>query len=93
MGAMQLAVATREDAKTVDPADLVAAMDARTKTSAALARALEVDDTTVYRWRKGESPITQVIWLAVLHALDLPRGWKAGDPVPAKPKAKRKPDA
>lgn len=77
----------------MDPADLVAAMDARGTSSAALARQLEVDDTTIYRWRKGESPITQVIWFAVLHALDLPRDWKKGAPVPARPKAKRKPDA
>jgi hypothetical protein len=69
-------VATREGGTRIDPAWLIAAMDERGSSSAALARKLEVDGTTVYRWRQGDSPITKVTWLAVLHALDLAATWE-----------------
>jgi hypothetical protein len=75
---MHTAVATREDATVIDPAWLIAAMDEQGSGSAALARKLEVDNTTVFRWRKGDSPITRVTWLAALHALGLPADWEPG---------------
>lgn len=80
---MTLAVATRrEDGTLIDPAWLAGALDACGTTSAALARKLEVDGTTLYRWRKGQAPITRVIWLAITQALGLPASWEPGDPVP-----------
>lgn len=74
-------VATRDEGTQIDPKWLVAAMAERDVSSAALARRLEVDDTTIYRWRKGDSPITRLAWLGVLHALDLPAAW---EPSPSK---------
>lgn len=71
-------VASRQDGTRIDPAWLIAAMEECEVGSAALARRLEVDDTTVYRWRKDpeRSPITRLIWLAVLGALGLPTDWQ-----------------
>jgi hypothetical protein len=83
---MTSAVATRrEDGTVIDPDWLVAALKATGVKSAQLARRLEVDGTTVYRWRKAEAPITMVVWWAITHALGLPSTWKPGDPVPAAP--------
>lgn len=79
-----LVATRREDGTVIDPDWLVAAIEATGTTSAALARRLEVDGTTLYRWRKHQAPITRVIWLAITQALGLPADWKPGDPVPAK---------
>lgn len=74
---MHAPVATREDGTRINPEWLVEAMrEGGDISSAALARKLEVDDTTVYRWRKGGAPITMLSWRAVLHALNLPEGWE-----------------
>lgn len=74
---MSIAVATRrEDGTTIDPAWLQAAIDHVGTNSSALARRLEVDGTTVYRWRKGQAPITKVLWLAITQALGLPADWE-----------------
>jgi hypothetical protein len=80
---MTSAVATRrEDGTLIDPAWLTAAIDHSSTTSAALARRLEVDGTTLYRWRKGQAPITKVIWLAITQALGLPIDWTPPAPAP-----------
>lgn len=79
--AMTATVATLPaDRPPVDPAWLVAAQELQDVSSAALARALEVDSGTIYKWRTGRSPINRVTWLAILTALQLPTDWK-----PAKP--------
>lgn len=57
-------------------------MEAANVSSAALARRLDVDDTTVYRWRKGMVQINRMPWLAITQALGLPADWMPGDPVP-----------
>lgn len=83
LGPMTTDVATRaEDRPPISAEWLAAAKAARGTSWAVLARRLEVDESTVYRWRTGDSPITRVIWLSVLHALDLPASWKPNDPVP-----------
>ena len=83
---MTAAVATRrEDGTVIEPEWLVAAIEASGTTSAALARKLEVDGTTLYRWRKRQAPITRIIWLAITQALGLPADWEPGSPVPPKP--------
>lgn len=75
-------MAARDDRDTVDVRHLIAAMDALDISSAALARRLDVDDTSVYRWRKGQVPLTRLLWFAITHALELPSTWRDGDPVP-----------
>lgn len=77
LDAMTAAVATLPaDRPPIDPTWLVAAQEAQDVSSAALARALEVDSGTVYKWRTGRSPINRVTWLAILTALQLPTDWK-----------------
>jgi hypothetical protein len=85
-------VATRRDDRAEIPGDrLKAAMDTVAVSSAALARVLDVDKTTVYRWREGVFDkkrqrhvwlITPLIWRACMSALGLPADWEPGDPVP-----------
>lgn len=72
----------RDDRDTVDVRHLIAAMEACGVSSAALARRLDVDDTSVYRWRKGQVPLTRLLWFAITHALGLPSTWREGDAVP-----------
>lgn len=90
---MQLAVVAtrREDRVDIPGTSLKAAMEAVGMSSASLARVLDVDKTTVYRWREGVTDaktkkhtwlITPVVWRACMSALGLPHDWKVGDAVP-----------
>src|SRR5262245_33840473 len=66
----------REDRTVFDPAMLRAALRESGHNNAWLARALEVDQSTVSRWITGRVEITVMIWFAILTALGLPRTWR-----------------
>lgn len=75
------AVASRDDATKIEGWWLKEAMAEADVSSAALARRLEVDGTTIYRWREssvdGEGGgISKLNWYACLMALGLAQGWK-----------------
>lgn len=71
----------RPDRTEVSGAWLAAALDATGVSAAELSRRLELDDSTIYRWKTGRTPMQRVYWLAATQALDLPADWEPGDPV------------
>lgn len=69
-------------------------MDATQTSSASLARVLDVDKTTIYRWREGVFDkkkkkqvwlITPVVWRACMSAMGLPANWTPEDPAARPP--------
>lgn len=45
---------------------------------------MELDDSTIYRWKTGRAAMQRVYWLAATQALGLPATWQAGDAVPGR---------
>lgn len=56
-----------------------------------LAEMLEVSPVTVNRWIKGRRSFGRLEWLAILHALDLPKGWRPRGKPPTSKESTSKP--
>jgi len=69
--------------EVIEPARLRAALHTTGTTQAALARALEVDVSTISKWLRGDRPIHRVAWYACSYVLELPKGWTPPHAKPA----------
>ena len=75
---------------------LEAALAEREVSASSLARKIGVEVNTVSRWRRGASPISRAMWVAILGALALPGdfqpkpGFKPKPPSTGRPRTKAK---
>jgi hypothetical protein len=52
-----------------------------------LARRLDLSSQTISKRERGAQTTTWENWLGLLSALNLPKRWEPGDPIPAESKA------